>query len=59
MTLKEYISRTGLVTITLKTGAIQAFTRCTNEWALYHLDDYVVSSAVSGPSVILVKRKES
>ena len=27
-------------------------------WDLFHLDDYVVSSALAGPSYLLVKREE-
>jgi len=57
MTLKEYLKNTGLCSITLKTSAVQVFTRKGAEYGLYHLEDYVVSSAVSGPSVILVKRE--
>ena len=41
-------------------GALQVFTDGLDadaRWSLYHLSDYVVSSAVSGPSVILVRRK--
>ena len=33
-------------------GAVQVF--CTGDWRYYRLSDYVVTSAVSGPSIVLV-----
>ena len=43
----------------LSTGAIQLFPRNCGNYDLYvmaHLLDYVITSAVSGPSFILVRR---
>lgn len=54
MTLTELLSETHDHHVTLKTGAIMVFARDGRQY--YDLSDYVVSSAVSGPSLILVPR---
>ena len=40
-----------------KAGAVQVFNRTEDSWRYYRLSDYVVSSAVSGPSIVLVPRE--
>jgi len=45
--------------IALSTGAMQVFPWSHGATPYYDLEDYVVSSAVSGPSLILVPRKEN
>ncbi len=40
-------------------GAVQVFNRTDQGWRYYRLSDYVVTSAVSGPSIVLVPRVAS
>ncbi len=40
-------------------GAVQVFNRSEQGWKYYRLSDYVVTSAVSGPSIVLVPRVAS
>jgi hypothetical protein len=57
MTLAEWTERNPQAYVKeLETGALQVFNAMDARHGLYHLEDYVVSSAVSGPSWILVKR---
>ncbi len=52
MTLQTLLERTGDYSQPYgKSGAVQVFG---NDWRYYRLADYVVSSAVSGPSIVLV-----
>ena len=55
-TLKTLLAETGDGFKKLDTGAYQVFSRSALGWKYYRLHDYVVSSAVSGPSLILVPR---
>jgi hypothetical protein len=64
MTFEEWLKNTakpsGPYLRELKGGAFQVFTSGLsdrNKWGLHHLEDVVVSSAVSGPSFIVVPRR--
>ena len=56
--LLQVLEETEDAVITLKGGAKQVFITNKTVRAYYELSDYIVSSMVSGPSLILVKRKE-
>jgi len=53
MTLQEWLDANPYAPHIAKDGASQVFSL---DPALYRLDDFFVSSAVSGPSVMLVRR---
>ena len=57
--LEDILAATGDATVVLKTGAVQVFPRIGKfgtAGRYYHLTDYVVSSAIGGPSLILAPR---
>ena len=62
MTFKEWREKYSPYLKELSGGAAQVFysgTTSQSRMELYHLSDYVVSSAVSGPSFIVVKRNDA
>lgn len=54
LTLAKLLAQTGDYQQPYPSGAIQVFSTDRRYWAL---SDFVVSSAVSGPSIVLVPRK--
>ena len=60
MTLRALLSQTGDHSQAFgNRGAVQVFNRSEQGWQYYRLSDYVVTSAVSGPSIVLVPREPS
>lgn len=62
MTLRDWLDETGAHSQRYgrpDSTAVQVFykpTHRTPDWRLYRLDDYLLSSHVSGPSVVLIPR---
>ena len=56
MTLEQLLRDTGDYCHTFPSGAKQVFAKFGKEAVYYRLSDYLVSSRVSGPSMILVSK---
>lgn len=58
MTLQETIDKTGAARNDINEGVAQVFPKMCDRQVFYRLSDYVVSSSVSRPSLIMLEAKE-